>query len=750
MNRIEIVHNPFTVDTQFLINGLPPAQGCKLSSYKETRLQGWVEKLFDELAQLFNGDERYAIVFTGVESDYLDIADAAQIAIARGAKVTLEFNEATPSEQRLNDIRVLIQHAKENAEFKRYMEDTEGAEQSVHDAFDRDFDVFVVATMSSGKSTLINAMLGRDLLPAANEATTATIARIGDDESIGNRFKGDCYGKSGELLARVDDVQPGMIAEWNVNSEAHLIKIEGDIKGIRERTNVRLVLTDTPGPNNSQDKGHQLTTMDFITDSKRNPLILYVLNATQLGTNDDRNLLAMIAETMKKGGKQSKDRFIFVINKMDEFDPSREDIPSVLKRVTRYLADNGIPNPLIYPVSANLTRLLRKAPELQTRKEQGFLNGTRDLFDAEPAMDMLQYMPITERVKRNLKERGLSDILLKSGLPAVEAMIDEYIDKYNFPHRVKRAYDTLLKTLDTGLTVAEIDAQLDADQKTLNRIQEEIEALKERQEKGFETGALRDKLKLEGLGLPKKVLEELVVLESRPEAILRDFSESMLGDKKLEVANTLIDSAENRVRFEYDKLINTYEKLFDTSQDLIRNQLHEKYEHHVADLFETTKGLDLPIFAGLEKTVSEFSLNLSIKDRDVKKRSVVIGSREVSDSTWYKPLSWFQKKTVYDYGEEQYVDLKEVWASLSSEVDAALTGLVRNGRSEIELMKDKLTNRFVEFVSEEFDSKFGEILAELQGKLAEGEKREQAIEKAKRQKAWIDMFKTKLDDTLAV
>jgi hypothetical protein len=77
---------------------------------------------------------------------------------------------------------------------------------------------------------------------------------------------------------------------------------------------------------------------------------------------------------------------------------------------------------------------------------------------------------ITARAKRNLKERGLSDILLKSGLPAVEAVIDEYIGKYNFPHRVKHAYDSLLKTLDTGLTVAEIDAQLDADQNRSARV----------------------------------------------------------------------------------------------------------------------------------------------------------------------------------------------------------------------------------------------------------------------------------------
>ncbi|WP_201603110.1 dynamin family protein [Psychrobacter submarinus] len=44
------------------------------------------------------------------------------------------------------------------------------------------FKIIVVATMSSGKSTLINSMLGRELLHCANEATTATITRIHNND----------------------------------------------------------------------------------------------------------------------------------------------------------------------------------------------------------------------------------------------------------------------------------------------------------------------------------------------------------------------------------------------------------------------------------------------------------------------------------------------------------------------------------------------------------------------------------------
>ena len=63
MNKIEITHNPFIVETGFLIHGEAPADGCKLTSYQGDRLQRWVEGLFRELRALFNGDNHFHIVY---------------------------------------------------------------------------------------------------------------------------------------------------------------------------------------------------------------------------------------------------------------------------------------------------------------------------------------------------------------------------------------------------------------------------------------------------------------------------------------------------------------------------------------------------------------------------------------------------------------------------------------------------------------------------------------------------------------
>jgi len=752
MNHIEITHNPFIVETTFLINGQAPADGCKLSSYKESRLQLWVEKLFDELSHLFNGDNRFKIVFKGVESDFLDIQEAACSATQDGMQVELEWLQTMPTEARLEQIRALMTEAREHPKFDQFIEENDEVRQSIEEAFNRDFDVYVVATMSSGKSTLINAMLGQDLLPAANEATTATIARITDNDTLNRQFTAKRYDHSGQLVGQEDQVSQKTLTEWNQLSDTQLIDIEGNIVAIQERPSVRLVLTDTPGPNNSQDEEHQRTTMGFIQDSKRNPLILYVLNATQLGTNDDRNLLGLVAEIMRKGGKQSKDRFIFVINKMDVFDPEKgEDIPSVLERVRQYLTNNGIQNPLIYPVSANLTRLIRKPNDQHTRSERGDHLKMADLFSEEPSMNLLQYMPITERVKRSLQEKHYSELLLSSGLPAVEAMIDEYIDKYNFPHRLKRAYDAMIRAIEVGLHEAELIEQLDQDERLLAHINEEIQALQQRQEKGFDTAAYKDKIEREGKSLPAETERQLVELEAAMEPLYRKLAERFSNNKvQVSTAEARILEAEELLQFQHKKLINSYEAFFDSAQKILHKDLHEEYQRYIADLFKDSEHLSLPVLEGIKKTTADISFNLSLKKNDIKEARVATGSREVKDSKWYNPFSWGKTKTVHEYGTENYVDLEALWRDRATRIEAQFSRMVQNARAEIEAGKNRLIEQFVAFMTREFDVKFAELLNSLSEKTMDRSAREQAIAEAKELHAWIEAFKSKLDKTLAI
>lgn len=751
MNPIVITHNPFTVDTTFLINGQPPAEGCKLSSYKESRLQMWVEKLFDELSQLFNGDNRYAITFKGVESDYLDVVEAADLARGKGMQITLVWEDTEPTESRLQKIRQLMDEAREHPEFAHFINNNEDVSKSFEEAFNRDFDVYVVATMSSGKSTLINAMLGRDLLPAANEATTATIARITDNTSMGSTFSARRLTEKEHVVDTDENVTLDTLKVWNAQPDTFRIDLEGNIQAFQARDSVRLVLTDTPGPNNSQDAEHQRTTMSFIQDSKRNPLILYVLNAGQLATNDDKNLLGLVAESMRKGGKQSKDRFIFVINKVDDYDPEKEDLPGMLNRVSQYLSSNGIQNPIVYPISAELARLIRKPQDTHTAKERSRYKGMADFFTEEASMNLLQYMPITSRVKQALDTKQLSPLLQSSGLPAVETMIDEYIDKYNFPHRLKRAYDAMTKAIEVGLNEAELIEQLEVDERALRHTNEEIEALSQRQKKGFDTAAYKDKVTREGKALPAATEDELRGLERSIDEFLKKLAVPFgSGSTSVSVANAKIEELDELLKFQHKKLINAYEAVFVSSQEAIREDLQQEYKRYIVDLFKGTEHLNLPILEGIKKTVGDISFNLGVKNNEIKSRKVVVGSYEVSDSSWYNPFSWGSTRTVKQYRTEEFVNLNDLWQERATLIEAELSRLITSARNQIDVGKNRLIDQFLAFMNQEFDTRFKELMLSLQEKMQDKAAREQAIAEAKSLHAWIKAFKAKLDTTLAV
>ena len=752
MNTIHITHNPFTVDTHFLINGEQPAEGCKLSSYKESRLQRWIEDLFDELSNLFNGENQYQVTFRGVESDFLDIQSAAGVAEKQGMRIELHWEKTKPTEQRLEQIWELVKGAEENPKFQQYIDENDEVRGSIKEAFNRDFDVYVVATMSSGKSTLINAMLGHNLLPAANEATTATIARIIDNDGMSNRFSAKSFSHKGKLLEQHEDVNAELLTKWNLQSDISHIDIEGNIQAIKERKDVRLVLTDTPGPNNSQNEEHQRTTMGYIQDSTRNPLILYVLNASQLGTNDDRNLLSLVAEEINKVGKQNKDRFIFVVNKMDVFDPENgEDIESVLQRVRQYLIENGIKNPLLYPVSANLTRLIRTPGDYHTRKERGDFSTMADLFGEVPSMDLMQYMPITPLVHRVLKEKDYSELLKKSGLPAVEAMIDEYIDKYNLPHRLKRVYDAMNRATKAGLDEVSLIEQLEQDESTLAKINEELAELDKRREKGFDTNAYMAKIEREGKVLPRETEEELTIIEAALEPVLRKLNSSFSKNEvKVSTAEKKIQDAENLLQFHHKKLINQYERVFASSQELIREDLKNEYKRYVEDIFSNTQSLALPVLDGIKRVISNISFNLEVKQSDIQKKNVITDSEEVSDSSWYNPFSWGRTKTVYTYGTEEYVNLKELWNERLVRVDTEFSGLLSSARTEIESGKDRLIKQYIAFMTREFETKFAELAESLKEKSNDREIREKAIKEAKEMHTWIINFKSKLDGILTI
>lgn len=167
MNNIYIEHNPFLIETKFEINDQTPAEGFTLNNCLGKRIQFWIETFFIDLQNLFNGEGNFNLTFKGVESDWMDIKEAAEAALKMGMNIQLNWIPVKETEDRLVDVKVLMNEAKQNLVFKDFLESDNELNRQFEDAFNNDFDVYVVATMSSGKSTLLNSAFSKFLFSSA-------------------------------------------------------------------------------------------------------------------------------------------------------------------------------------------------------------------------------------------------------------------------------------------------------------------------------------------------------------------------------------------------------------------------------------------------------------------------------------------------------------------------------------------------------------------------------------------------------
>lgn len=297
--------------------------------------------------------------------------------------------------------------------------------------------VAVIAPMSGGKSTLLNAMIGRELLPSKNEACTATITTILDDDNA-ETFTAKLMDWDGEIIRNIFDVTAADLDSFNENRDVAYIDIRGNIESIRNKR-LAVEFVDTPGPNNSLASTHGDLTRKVLAEYPLH-LVLYVLNATQLGINDDYMLLREVIDGVEKDGRGSRDeRIIFVVNKCDLLDPDDgENIETIMQSVKEYLEGHGFTKPQIIPVSALIARLIRQLQcgERLTNKERADLEGYIRYLADEPKMFLERYAEIPDGIKRaidkdlmraeeNFEKEKVA--LIHTGIPTLEALIESML-----------------------------------------------------------------------------------------------------------------------------------------------------------------------------------------------------------------------------------------------------------------------------------------------------------------------------------
>lgn len=759
MTEIYIKYNPYTVETEFKINNEPIRKNSTFAAQSKKRLQYWLERndnnwdgIVAELKKATN-DTDFNITFEGRKVDFEDL----EIIVNQNnqdSKIVLIHIETKNDKDILKNIDELIDVFNNGPINELKSEEVKKAYEEVKSS---KFEVSVLATMSSGKSTLINSLIGDELLPSENQACTATIARITDNDDI-KEFIVECKDENGNIIHEKKVATLSDLQSYNKDENVTYIDLEGPIPNISSE-NLNLLIVDTPGPNNSRNKDHEEVTKSIIND-KNKGIVLYVMNATQFATNDDKDLLEMIAKAMKRGGKQSKDRFIFAINKCDEFDCEKESIKDLLSSVKEYLCKYGIKEPNLFPVSAQTAKLIRmyqKDIEL-TRKEKKDLAIYEDFIEV-PGYHFDKMASLSESCRRNLdiklgkfKEdhNEYEEALIHTGIPAIEETINEYLIKYAYPIKINDAIIDFKKIIGQMSQEMDLDKKIADNNKEYEKIRVQIENASEKKRKGQEASRL--KKRIENFGIDDSKFKSI---EKEIFNVFNNISRKYNNIKEIEesFAKIEIGKFKNEIMTLQKTLENNLNAAIEDSVISQGKKLVDEYKQYLKTL-----NADLSIDGfSFEKIRSIQKININDVDDLVEKyeRTEEIyreKRNENTDKKWYKPWTWNEpdfytsrEKT----GEKKLVNvvklIEESMAAIQNQVDKNINSSKEEGNEKVTKLKKYFENEL-----DKFDKLMENIIDDLNKKT---ENRYEIIARAKEnqgKKIWIDDVIKDIDNIMSI
>ncbi|MGN1248884.1 MAG: dynamin family protein, partial [Candidatus Spyradocola sp.] len=510
MAQVYVKYNPYRLETELKVNGRDISSDSQL--YKVTkgkRLQEWIGEFPQMLREELNTVD-FSIAFCGMDLDWDDFEDAFEQAQKEGVVriQKMQFIEGKKDDDITEKVVAIFRELQDGPidDFR---------DPKLHKAFESInnsiFPINVIATMSSGKSTLINSLLGKKLMPSKNEACTATITEILDVDAP--RFAATVYSEDNAVIQEIPELTLEVMTELNDDDSVYRISAEGNIPFLDSQSTA-LMLVDTPGPNNAQNQAHKNTTYRAI-NSDSNNLILYVLNGTQLSTNDDAALLHYVADQIQKGGKQVRDRFLFVINKMDQFNPEEENIGKAVLSAKRYLASYGIEDPQIFPCSAFTALNIRTyfkdvdIDSLTRAQERMLPQAARDTlpmidkFVCYESMHLEQYSTLSPSAQQELNFRLSQAIanndtkeqaLIHSGIYSIEAAITAYVKKYAKTKKIKDLVESFQEVLESSEVLAKAKTRVATDAAAAKACAERAAAVRAKIADGKQAEAFKQKI----------------------------------------------------------------------------------------------------------------------------------------------------------------------------------------------------------------------------------------------------------------
>ena len=781
MKKVYIKYNPYKVETEVMLEG----KELKALDLTDKRLQEWIEDfpriLFEECNTL---EEEFEITFKGTSLDYEDVEFVVENARREG--IETENGKVFPENVRIHVIHEAVQELgdKEKVIKEIFYDIQNGPFQELNDkslkhsfemALSEKFPVNVIATMSAGKSTLINALLRKKLMPAKQEACTAIVTEITDkDKDI---FEARIFDKNNNLRKSNANLKLEDMEKYNSDSSVSRIEINGDIPFVSS-DDTSLVLVDTPGPNNSRDAEHQRMTMRNLNETSKT-LILYVLNATQLGVKDDSNLLEMVADSMKVGGKQSKDRYMFVVNKLDNFKKNEDNVESSIEKVKKYLENKGIKNPNVYPASAltalDIRTILKnyrvfgysseELYELDVDVSETIGKVTKMIKNEE--LHLEKYAPATPSIRNKLdkqieeakelsssknieeKSEGMKrEALIHSGIISIEEAIKLYVEKYSKTAKIKNIYETFHSRLENAKSFENVKQEILSNREKQVEITKVIDEIQNKLKDGksgdrfIKDKEIKESIRPTFENVQQELQNTIYGLEGQ------EFRDYEIKIKKTEF-DTKIRNLDNKMKIKLEETMEL--KVKEMSDNLIK-----AYKDKLKSLSEEIKvgSIEINPLDFISGDLDTMNENLIFEDI-AEEKSVNTGkTRQVENPEkrgFFGWLKFWEPNYIEEeiYEKIKYVEGKEFaeiyfgpvisyFLEISDETEKYIEEEIEKIRSNFRKEKDKL------------DSKLTEKLEELKVYANENDNLENIISENNNKLAWLENIQNRVNGILEI
>ena len=444
------------------------------------------------------------------------------------------------------------------------------------------------------------------------------------------------------------------------------------------------------------------------------------MNGTQLAISDDNDLLNTIISKLKNADKQTRDSFLFVVNKLDAFNEEDNDdnVSETLKEVREYLEKKGVENPNIIPLAALPALEIRSEPQSEKQKKKRDFQV--DNMNDDKNLHLEKYISLPPKAKQEIEnelkqaiEEGEQEktALIHTGIPSLEKIIKTYIEKYAIAIKIKDLID-----LFKGLVKSELET---------NKSEKKINEIRNDEKKVLDLKNQIDNINNEILKL-----EEFNDYNNQVEKRKKETSENLekeikklreiLMDKVNECAKEVRKNNPKEIKVEiaqevYNKILETGKNiesnLKEGLKDIIQKNLIETLESLYSEYIEKLKKLTLfenkvisednimiSPFEMIEGNIESFKNFDEFRSEYSKKKKERHKEERKNDRKWWEFWRWHEPptNTYYKDIEVEYIEIGDFIETYVNQIETnifnTLELALKHDEEEIEKIELQFKN----------------------------------------------------------